>query len=184
MQLVHSRFESPSFNAVLQRTVPEPKKIRRVRAPKRTQKRSSWSKRIGVALGALATIAGLFFLAGFIARRAEVNRMIAQADAARGRSFYKQSCIVCHGSNYQGMPHQGVSLRESQFIASMSDEALWDFLKVGRKPDDKLNQTKLLMPPRGANPNLDDEDLMDIVAFLRSVNRPIPAPTPEAAAMQ
>jgi cytochrome c len=96
--------------------------------------------------------------------------MIAQADPKRGRSYYKQSCIVCHGANYQGMPHQGVSLRDSKFIASNSDEALWNFLKSGRKPTDKASLLKLEMPPRGANPSLDDEDLMDVVVFLRTVS--------------
>jgi mono/diheme cytochrome c family protein len=177
MQLVQSRFVSD----VLERNVPEPAKV--VRRYQAAPRQSSWRKWARRAAGAVMTLAGLFLITGFIAQRIELNRMMADADPARGRSFYKQSCIVCHGANYQGMPHQGVSLRDSTFIAGRSNEELWNFLKVGRKPDDKQSKTKLLMPPRGANPNLDDEDLMDVVAFLRTVQAQPIAPAPVKAGM-
>jgi mono/diheme cytochrome c family protein len=90
-------------------------------------------------------------------------------DAGKGQVLYAQSCTTCHGQNLQGMPHQGVNLRESKFVASTNDRKLIAFLKLGRKPADPGNQTGLLMPPRGGNPSLDDDALGHIVAFLRQV---------------
>src|SRR5688572_11997963 len=48
-------------------------------------------------------------------------------DLAKGKMFYAQACTSCHGQRGQGMPHQGVSLRESKFVATTSDRALAAF---------------------------------------------------------
>src|SRR5215467_12294843 len=135
MPLVHATLDAPVLTRI---------KIRKPVPQKRPPKRPNWLKLFVRSFCVVLALAGLLCGAGYLARKAEVRRIIAQADANRGRSYYKQSCIVCHGANYQGMPHQGVSLRDSKFIASKGDEALWDFLKVGRRADDKLSQTKLL----------------------------------------
>jgi disulfide bond formation protein DsbB len=45
-----------------------------------------------------------------------------------------------------------------------------DFNKPGRPATDPLNPTGVDMPPRGGNPALTDDDLVDIVAFLRSIH--------------
>jgi disulfide bond formation protein DsbB len=111
------------------------------------------------------------------------------ADAGKGQVLYAQSCTTCHGQNLQGMPHQGVSLRDSKFIASTNDRKLVAFLKFGRKPTDAGNTTGLLMPPRGGNPSLDDDGLGHIVAFMRQIqhesaaaaNSPAPATKPFAS---
>lgn len=93
------------------------------------------------------------------------------ADVAKGQVLYLQACTSCHGQRGQGMPHQGVNLRASKFVASMSDRALAAFIKQGRTAMDPKNTTGLLMPPRGGNPSLDDDSLQDIVAFLRVVQK-------------
>ena len=94
------------------------------------------------------------------------------ADADKGQALYTQSCMSCHGQNLQGMPHQGVPLRENKFIKSLNDPKLVAFLKNGRKPADPGNTTGLLMPPRGGNPSLDDDGLKHIVAYLRLAQKP------------
>lgn len=45
------------------------------------------------------------------------------------------------------------------------------FLKVGRDPSDPLNTTGVAMPPKGGNPALSDQDLLDIVAFVRTIHQ-------------
>jgi hypothetical protein len=82
-----------------------------------------------------------------------------------------QTCTSCHGQQAQGLPHMGVNLRESKFVASTNDRKLVAFLKSGRKPTDAKNITGLLMPPRGGNVSLDEDSLADIVAFLRQVQK-------------
>ncbi len=93
------------------------------------------------------------------------------ADAAKGQVLYMQSCTSCHGQNAQGLPHMGVNLRTSKFVAETSDRKLAAFIKTGRRPMDPKNTTGLLMPPRGGNLALDDDGLADIVAFLRILQK-------------
>ncbi len=92
---------------------------------------------------------------------------VSKVDPERGRTVYSASCVTCHGQRGQGMPNQGLPLRDSKFIAEQSDEALLEYLKVGRAVDAPDTKTGLLMPARGGNAAVDDEQLRDVVAFLR-----------------
>ncbi len=57
----------------------------------------------------------------------------------------------------------------SAFIASRSDSELVDFIKAGRATSDPDNTTGVDMPVKGGNPALTDQDLYDIVAFIRTL---------------
>jgi disulfide bond formation protein DsbB len=59
----------------------------------------------------------------------------------------------------------------SDFIADKTDAELVDFIKVGRDPSDPLNTTGVAMPPKGGNPALSDDDLLNVVAFIRSLQQ-------------
>ena len=59
----------------------------------------------------------------------------------------------------------------SEFIAGKSDDELVEFIKAGRAPDDPLNTTGVAMLPKGGNPSLSDEDLYDIVAYIRTLQK-------------
>jgi mono/diheme cytochrome c family protein len=101
-------------------------------------------------------------------------------DPENGKSLFGQTCTACHGASAQGLPHQGVDLRTSKFIAEMDDSQLLRFLKTGRQPKDPRSQRGLLMPALGGNPSLVEIELKDIVAFLRQVQKEAsakPAPT-------
>jgi len=89
-------------------------------------------------------------------------------DAGKGQALWMATCRTCHGKDGEGMPGQGKDIRGSEFIAERSDLQLVEFVKVGRMPFDKLNSTGIQMPPRGGNPMLKDEDLLDIVAYVRT----------------
>jgi disulfide bond formation protein DsbB len=45
------------------------------------------------------------------------------------------------------------------------------FIKTGRPASDPLNTTGVDMPPKGGNPALSDQDLADIIAFIRSIHQ-------------
>jgi hypothetical protein len=92
------------------------------------------------------------------------------------------TCRSCHHVDGRGMPGQGKDIRGSAFIASKTDKELVEFIKVGRMPFDKLNTTGIQMPPRGGNPLLKDEQLRDIVAYVRTFKAPESAPTETAPA--
>ena len=102
-------------------------------------------------------------------------------DVSKGQMLYMQACTSCHGQRGHGMPHQGVSLRQSKFIESTTDRALVAFLKKGRPATDPKNATGIPMPPRGGNPSLDDDALAHIVAFLRQVQKEQSTETPDGS---
>lgn len=95
---------------------------------------------------------------------ADIGRA-AGGDAAKGRELFVQNCARCHGPAGQG------ALQTSAFVADRSDAELIAFLRAGRRSDDPLNTTGVAMPPKGGNPALTDEQLTDIVAYIRSLQR-------------
>ena len=63
----------------------------------------------------------------------------------------------------------GKPLAASAFIQDQTDVELVAFIKVGRPAGDPENTTGIDMAPKGGNPSLDDEDLANIVAYLRTL---------------
>ena len=92
-------------------------------------------------------------------------------DAANGQTVFATTCAACHGPAGEGVQGLGKDMTTSEFIAGLSDEELIEFVKVGRRIDDPLNTTKVDMPPKGGNPALTDEQLIDIIAFIRSIHK-------------
>lgn len=92
-------------------------------------------------------------------------------DAARGQTLFAGTCTSCHGPEATGITGLGKDLTTSTWVAEQSDAQLIEFIKTGRPASDPLNTTGVDMPPRGGNPALTDEDLADIVAFLRSIHK-------------
>ena len=90
-------------------------------------------------------------------------------DAAKGKSLFEGTCAACHGQNAKGMPGLGKDLTISEFAKGKSDSDLVAFIKVGRPVSDPLNTTGVEMPARGGNASLTDQDLFDIVAYLRTL---------------
>lgn len=91
-------------------------------------------------------------------------------DAAAGKALFASTCAACHGPEGKGVTGLGKDMTHSEFIAEKTDAELLEFIKAGRAPDDPLNTTGVLMPPKGGNPSFTDEQLMDIVAFVRSIH--------------
>lgn len=88
-------------------------------------------------------------------------------DVAMGARYYAMSCVSCHGADANGLPNLGKSLRTSEFVKGLDDDALIAFLGKGRSTSDPMNTTKVDMPPRGGNPALNDDRLFQVVAYLR-----------------
>lgn len=84
------------------------------------------------------------------------------------RTNYLRTCAMCHGPQGQGVGGLGNSLVGTEFMRATSDEEMTQFLKVGRMPNDPANTTGMLMPPRGADPSLTDEDLKNLVLYMRT----------------
>lgn len=91
-------------------------------------------------------------------------------DAVNGQAVFTASCSACHGPNGEGVEGLGKPFVGSDFINGLSDEEVVAFIKVGRPTDDPANTTGIAMLPKGGNPALTDADLLDIVAWIRTLN--------------
>ncbi len=92
-------------------------------------------------------------------------------DLAAGKLLFQQSCASCHGPNAEGVPGLGKDMTTSTFIRGLNDQELLTFIKTGRPTSDPLNTTGVDMPPKGGNPALTDSQLLDIIAFIHSVQK-------------
>lgn len=89
---------------------------------------------------------------------------------AKGKAIFSRTCVACHGENGEGIEGLGKDWTQSEFIANSSDEELVEFLKVGRTIDDPMSDGIAPMPPKGGDPTLTDEDLRNVVAYMRTLN--------------
>ncbi len=90
-------------------------------------------------------------------------------DVEKGKQLYLQSCSACHGQDAEGIKGLGLPLKNSEFMASITDKELVDLIIRGRPATSPESKTKIDMPPKGGNPALSEEDIKDIVAYLRSL---------------
>jgi disulfide bond formation protein DsbB len=93
------------------------------------------------------------------------------ADAAAGQQLFLAICAACHGPTGEGMVGLGKDLTVSEFVVDKSDDELVVFVKKGREATDPLNTTGIAMPPLGGHPELTDQNLYDIVAYLRTIQK-------------
>ena len=89
-------------------------------------------------------------------------------DAVAGQELFLQSCAACHGTDAKGLPSLGKDMTVSEFIKGQSNEELLAFVKQGRPISDPASTTGVDMPPKGGNPALTDDQLKDIIAFIRT----------------
>ena len=93
---------------------------------------------------------------------------ITEDTLATGQQLYNANCAACHGVDAQGIPNLGISLVDSPMIREQSETDLLAFMRSGRPTDHPENTTGIPMPPGGTNPNMSDDDIFAIIAFLRA----------------
>jgi disulfide bond formation protein DsbB len=89
----------------------------------------------------------------------------------QGDTLFHQTCFTCHGADGMGLPGLGKDLVTSQFVADNSDQQLLDYVKAGRPVDDPRNTTGVAMPPKGGFDFLTDDDILAIIAYVRSIHQ-------------
>lgn len=94
---------------------------------------------------------------------------MAKGDAVKGKDYYMQSCTACHGPDAKGIQGLGKDLNNNEFIKTRSDEELLKYVLEGRMPDHPLNTTGVAMPPKGGNPALTEAQIVDIIAYMRTL---------------
>ena len=127
-----------------------------------------------VAVLAIVTVWGAFAGAGASRYGAAAPVIPAGLDAAavtRGKAAFMSTCIACHGEHGEAKPGLGKDLGPAEFFTGRTAQAAGNSLMGGRGPSDPLNTTGVQMPPKGGNPALSNDDLADIVAFVRSLKQ-------------
>jgi disulfide bond formation protein DsbB len=90
--------------------------------------------------------------------------------ALPGHDLFISSCSACHGADAGGVEGAGVALRGSEFVNAKDDKELLTFIKMGRPVWDPESKTGVDMPPKGGNPALSDDEINEIIAYLRALN--------------
>lgn len=98
-----------------------------------------------------------------------VSEMQADPETiALGQQLYDSTCVACHGNEAQGIPNLGTSLVDSPIIHEQSEADALVFIREGRPADHPDNTTGIPMPPSGGRPGLTDDEILAIIAYLRS----------------
>ena len=93
-------------------------------------------------------------------------------DATAGKAKFESTCVSCHGPDAKGLPNLGKDLTTSEFFKTTSDVDLVTFVLHGRPTSDPANTTGVDMPPKGGNPVLTEQDIKDIISYLRTLQVP------------
>jgi len=88
---------------------------------------------------------------------------------ASGAKIFNTTCIACHGAGGVGISGNGKMLKNNVFVQSLNDDALLAFIQKGRDPSDAKNTTGVGMPPKGGNPALSEDDLLDVISYVRTL---------------
>ena len=92
-------------------------------------------------------------------------------DVANGGKIFATACVACHGPEGKGVTGLGKDLTTSEWVGEQTDAQLVEFIKVGRDATHPLNTTGVAMPPKGGNPAMSEQEIADIVAFVRSIHQ-------------
>lgn len=84
-----------------------------------------------------------------------------------GKDIYVQNCLPCHGGNGKGA-FPGISdLTQVKVFksSSTSNELLFQYIEPIKKGVKSSNG--MYMPPKGGNPNLTDQDIKEVLQYMR-----------------
>jgi ubiquinol-cytochrome c reductase cytochrome c subunit len=140
---------------------------RRARARRRSKHRRRLGNVAGLMVGLVLT--GALYSA-FAPAQAADDTSESAAEAA-GRQLYQNSCITCHGSNLQGVPHRGPSL------IGVGEASVYFQVHTGRMPlvrqeseahskptifsDKEIDQLMAYVQAHGGGPTIPSGDLRD-----------------------
>ena len=94
-----------------------------------------------------------------------------KGNPAEGKTLFSQTCSTCHGIDAKGLPHLGKDLTTSSFVKEKTDKELVTFIEQGRQSGDPLNTTGVAMPPKGGNPALTDQQIIDVISYVREIHQ-------------
>lgn len=86
-------------------------------------------------------------------------------DRTNGLKKFKLYCVSCHGHDGKGLKNQAPSLIESKIVDG--EESIIASIILNGYSTDKSDY-KIPMPAYKADPNLTDQDIVDIISYLKS----------------
>lgn len=95
---------------------------------------------------------------------------VEAGDPVAGADVYQGTCSACHGTDLKGIDGLGKPLAPSVFVVENTEGELAAFIAVGRPTSDPENTQGVDMPPKGGNPSLDAQDLLNVSAYLKAQN--------------
>ena len=98
------------------------------------------------------------------ARADHPHGQLTAPDVANGESLYNTTCVACHGANGKG-PIPGVpDFRgdDSRLVEKELNTLLHNVDEGYQSPG-----SMMAMPPKGGNAGLSEQDLVDILAWMR-----------------
>lgn len=100
---------------------------------------------------------------------------------SKGNTTFRMVCASCHSPTGAGIPGLGLPLIGSQFVNTRTNSQLLQFIIEGRKIGDPANTTGVMMPARGGNPSLTDDDLLNVIHYIRSLNPDVQPPADDGS---
>jgi len=105
-------------------------------------------------------ISALFGVVGLVASVTAGSSIARAQDAENGRVVYEGTCVACHGANGRGA-FEGVPNLSSRL--AKSDDELFSNITEGYQSQGSF----MAMPARGGNPDLTDQEIHDVIAYIR-----------------
>lgn len=105
------------------------------------------------------------------AGKIDITPIPARSAAAveKGAATYKAVCSACHGANLEGVI--GPNLSDAVWLHGKTKESeLMTLIIKGVSPAEAKQASKQMMPSRGGNSSLTNEQLWEVVYFIQSKN--------------
>lgn len=80
-----------------------------------------------------------------------------------GEQLYMQNCMICHGDDGSGAMPGVLDLEKDRIWSTLDEAVLLTRIKQGIQNSD----TGISMPAKGGNPNLTDNEIKEIIRYMR-----------------
>lgn len=89
--------------------------------------------------------------------------LLSAQQAMPGKALYEQSCLVCHGEEGDAAMPGVADLSGTNGPLSKNDKQLAKAIREGVQSEGAT----MAMPPLGGNPQLTDQDIQNIIHYMR-----------------